>query len=157
MSLLFFNLFDSLLHFNLSTEERIGNILENKDISYIEFENGYLCIYFDYLNDNECMFVSYLKHNFFGSEDLNLRGLIGNNYNYYLNNTNLKRIYTLPLNNFSKHTIYFSCCEKEYAIPIKINGQKIDLYDIELKRENESIIRTFWFYFGEDGVYPQVT
>ena len=151
-----FNFFDSLMFSDASMEEQISNVFEDKDISYIEFENGYLCLYFDNFNENEYMYVSYLKRGVFSNRKLNLRGLVANDCNYYLNNTNFERVYSLPLNNFSNRTIYFSCCENEIVMPVKINGEEVELYEIEIKKGDESYIRTFWFCLGKDDSPPEV-
>ena len=148
--------FGSLSYFNDSIEERIGKTIEKSSFSSVEFEDGYICIYSGSVSNEECLFLSYLKKELFGETGFNLRALVANDYNYYLNNTNFKKVYTLPLNNFSKHTIYFSCCESERAYPVEVNGEEVELYELEIRRETETYRRTFWFYLGEDDKLPTV-
>lgn len=156
--LLFFiaDMVTSLSYLNDSIEERISNTIEKDTFSFVEFEDGYICIYFDEVGDDNCLHFAYLKKELFGETGFNLRALIADDYNYYLSNTNIEKCFTLPLNNFSEHTIYFSCCKNEYAYPVEVNGQEVELHEMEIKNGTETLRRSFWFYFGEDEVYPSV-
>ena len=146
----------SLTYFKYSVEERISNTIQKEQFSTVEFEDGYICIYPSKIGDDDCLYFTYLKKKLFSNTGFNLRALIADDLNYYLSNRNIQSCFTLPLNNFSNHTIYFSCCEKQFSYPIEVNGEQLELHEVMIKKGTETYSRVFWFYLGEDKVYPKI-
>ena len=146
----------SLSYLRLSEEERISNTLEQKPFSTVEFDKGYVCLYSEKIGNEECLVFSYIKRELFGDTGFNLRGLVADSYNYYVNNPTYKKCYQLMLNNFSRYTIYFSCFKNVNNKPILVNGEEVEVYKLKIQQGDEEYYRYFWFYLGKDNEIPTV-
>ena len=163
MVIVFIDSLSSLSYLKQPVEERVTNTLlflndsiPIEQVSTVEFEDGYICIYPRKYEHEELLYFTYLKKETFSDTGFNLRALIADDLSYYMSNRNIQKCFDLMVNNFSNHTIYFSCCEKEFAYPVEINGEEVELHEVTIKNGDETYNRVFWFYMGKDEVYPKV-
>ena len=146
----------SLSYLKLSEEERIVGTLDKKPFSTAEFNNGYICLSSETIGNEECLSFAYIKRELFGDTGFNLRGLVSDSYNHYVNNKSYKTCYQLMLNNFSRYTIYFSCFKDATDKPILVNGEEVEVHKLKILQEDNEYYRYFWFYLGKDNEFPTV-
>lgn len=137
------------------TEVRIKNTIGHEPFTTIEFEKGYVCLSSKISDGEESLALTYLETEFFSDTGFNVRARTVYDYDYYLKNTNPKKIYCLPLNNSSDYTIYFSIYENSYDEMI-VNGETIEVFNIDIVQGETKVKRKCWFYMDENNKTPQV-